>query len=84
MPGITELEQAMEKYYPTFPEFQENWYWSASSAKSGSNTEDTGSARATQTSADGSHLGSGNGTNQPGRQLRTEYNRIRAAYIFNP
>lgn len=84
MLGITELEQAMEKYYPTFPEFQENWYWSASSAKSGSNSEDTQNARATQTGRDGSHLGSGNGANQPGRQPRTNYNRIRAGYIFNP
>ncbi|WP_288308162.1 hypothetical protein [uncultured Muribaculum sp.] len=48
------------------------------------NSEDTQNARATQTGRDGSHLGSGNGANQPGRQPRTNYNRIRAGYIFNP
>ena len=86
LPGITELEKAMEKYYTTFPEFQEKWYWSASSAKDGIiiERELTSSARATQTGANGTHEGSGSGDEQPGRQPRTNFNRIRAAYIFNP
>lgn len=82
LPGITDMELAMEKYYTNFPEFKENWYWSASSAKSGNNTESRTEARATMTDANGNHLGSGNGDNQPGRQARTILNRIRAGYIY--
>lgn len=82
LPGITDMELAMEKYYTNFPEFKENWYWSASSAKSGNNTESRTEARATMTDANGNHLGSGNGDNQPGRQARTTLNRIRAGYIY--
>lgn len=33
MPGIRELEAAITTYYSTFPEFQENYYWSAATAK---------------------------------------------------
>ena len=29
LPTIRELEHAMDKYYGTFREFQNNWYWSA-------------------------------------------------------
>ncbi len=33
MPGISELEQAIEIYFSTFEEFQQNYYWSSATAK---------------------------------------------------
>ena len=86
MPGITDIEIAMEKYYTTFTDFQKKWYWSASSAKSGNTTESASEARATMTDDNGDHLDSGNGSAaaNPGRQPRTNYLRIRAGYIYNP
>ena len=33
LPGITELEQAISKYFSTFEEFQHNYYWSSAAAK---------------------------------------------------
>lgn len=88
MPGITELEQAMEKYYQQFPEFHDNLYWSASSAKSDTNSEDINCARATNIDDNGNHIASG--YEQPvgtpenlttGRRPRNFSHRIRATYI---
>ena len=88
MPGITELEKAMEKYYQQFPEFHDNLYWSASSAKSGNNSEDINCARATNVDDNGNHIASDN--NSPvgtpenlstGRRPRDFSHRIRATYI---
>lgn len=49
MPGIRELESAITTYYSTFNEFQDNYYWSASAAKTGTVIENENStyARAT-------------------------------------
>lgn len=33
LPGISEVEAAIAKYYPTFEEFQNNYYWSSAAAK---------------------------------------------------
>lgn len=84
LPGITDLELALEKYYTNFPEFKENFYWSSSSAKSDTYEEATGQARATNIKADGKHESSGYGdaSKNPGRKDRTEINRIRAGYIY--
>lgn len=86
LPGITDLELALEKYYVNFPEFKENFYWSSSSAKSGSLSESNNEARATNIKADGSHESSGyddrNNPSNPGRMPRTTINRIRAGYIY--
>lgn len=50
LPGITQMEDALERYYTSFREFQENFYWSASAAKEGRNgrDQDTDRARATR------------------------------------
>lgn len=89
MPGITELEQAMEKYYQQFPEFHDNLYWSASSAKSGDNSEDINCARATNIDDNGNHIESSDdnpAVTTPedlswGRRPRNYTHRIRATYI---
>ncbi len=94
LPGITDLELALEKYYTNFPEFKENFYWSSSSAKSQGSIlgafrdecEGTNQARATNIKADGTHESSGDDSNthpnNPGRMDRTKINRIRAGYIY--
>ena len=33
LPGITQMEKALTEYYPTFEEFQNYFYWSASAGK---------------------------------------------------
>lgn len=33
LPGITQMEFALETYYNTFPEFQNNFYWSSAAGK---------------------------------------------------
>ncbi len=82
------MEYALEEYYLTFPEFQENYYWSASAAKERSGIferENGYRARAV--------LIDGNGNSRPsdqqagsmypagGNALRTEELRIRAFRI---
>lgn len=58
LPGITQMEDALERYYTSFREFQENFYWSASAAKEGRNgrDQDTDRARATRVLPDGTHV----------------------------
>lgn len=92
LPGIKDLEIAMEEYYATFPEFQKDFYWSASSAKRSSTRESTSEARATAIKDDGSHFGSSekneeaynpsNPRSGGGRANRTQALRIRAGYII--
>lgn len=86
LPGITQMEYALERYYTSFREFQENFYWSASAAKEGRNgrDQDTDRARATRVLPDGTHVesnekGQYNGSNgNSGNASRTEVLRIRA------
>lgn len=86
LPGITQMEDALERYYTSFREFQENFYWSASAAKEGRNgrDQDTDRARATRVLPDGTHVesnekGQYNGPNgNSGNASRTEVLRIRA------
>lgn len=86
LPGITQMEDALERYYTSFREFQENFYWSASAAKEGLNgrNQDDDRARATKVLSDGTHVesnekGQYNGSNgNSGNASRTEVLRIRA------
>lgn len=52
LPAITQMEEALRKYYLTYLEFQKDFYWSASAAKEGSGgileSEDGDRARATK------------------------------------
>lgn len=82
LPGITQMEKALEKFRPRYPEFEE-FYWSSSAAKEGLvEREDGNRARATRIGSDGSHVSSDqnqssmypNGGNAP----RTQELRIRA------
>ena len=87
LPGIRELERALTQYYTTFPDFNGNFYWSASCAKS--DTRNNSRARATKVIIDGitvdyaksdandTYTGS-SGTK--GCALRTEILRVRAFY----
>ena len=93
LPAITQMEKALEEYYLTFPEFQENYYWSASAAKEGSTSltekEDGDRARAVLVGGNGEHRPSDqqDGSMYPagGNALRTEELRIRAFRIdLNP
>lgn len=88
LPAITQMEEALETYYTTYPEFQTDYYWSASAAKEGSGlgeNEDGDRARATKVLPNGEHVSSDqkessmypNGGNAP----RTEVLRIRAFRI---
>lgn len=86
LPGITQMEDALERYFTSFREFQENFYWSASAAKEGWNgrNQDADRARATRVLSDGTHVesneeGQYNGPNgNSGNASRTEVLRIRA------
>ena len=86
LPGITQMEYALERYYTSFREFQENFYWSASAAKEGLNgrNQDADRARATRVLPDGTHVESNengfySGSNgNSGNASRTEVLRIRA------
>lgn len=86
LPGISDLEVALVQYYPLFPEFQGNYYWSASAANgSRIGSEDRNRARATKVTVNGSTVSyaeSGYGQNYPtyGNAPRTQVLRIRAAY----
>ena len=89
LPGITQMEDALERYYTSFREFQENFYWSASAAKRGVDGiwQDADRARATRVLPDGTHVSSNEdgkyeGPNgDSGNALRTEVLRIRAFRI---
>ena len=67
LPGITQMEDAIEQYYNTFPEFQNNFYWSSAAGKKTEVTSVLGItnksqakeyARATMSDGAGSYLGS--------------------------
>ena len=85
MPGIRELEKALEDYYEDFKDFRGQYYWSASAAQ-GSNND----ARATMVTYSNSkftYVDSGRQGNfltgytyGPGYQSRNTVNRIRAFY----
>ena len=83
LPGITQMENALETYYRTFNEFQD-FYWSASAAKEGwnGNTQDGDRARATRVDANGEHINSNENTANwypnGGNASRLEELRIRA------
>ena len=98
MPGIRELESALAQYYLTFPDFQGNFYWSASAAKNSkvsTSYEQTDRARATKVTdkttkpikyaESGSKNDAHNYTGKNGnggRALRSEALRIRAFYKY--
>lgn len=86
LPGISELESALETY-PATSEFSQFFYWSANPAKRSGvtigNAEDTSRARATKLS-NGSHVDSGVNSNYEsggGRTLRTQKLRVRAIRV---
>lgn len=88
LPAITQMEEALETYYTTYPEFQRDYYWSASAAKEGwgiTESEDGDRARATKVLPNGNHVSSDqqNGSIYPngGNAPRTEVLRIRAFRI---
>lgn len=63
LPGIRQMEDALTRYYPIFPEFQTGYYWSSSAgerenATSGQNSE---RARATKVLPNGGYINSGGG-----------------------
>lgn len=76
LPGIRQMEDALTQYYLEFPEFQGNFYWSASAAMDGHNDQ----ARATKVNPDGTYVESGSYSEYPngGRASRTLIFRIRA------
>ena len=94
LPGIRQMEDALVQYYTTFPEFQENYYWSSSAGeREGTADAETTSAtraRATMVTQDGNYIESGGGNEtgswreyayelgNGGYALRTESLRIRA------
>ena len=53
LPGITQMESCLVRYYSDFPEFREHFYWSSAAAKNddgflGATEEETSRARATK------------------------------------
>lgn len=69
MPGIRELEVALEQFYSTFPEFQGYFYWSAAAGKSNQPSSEYGTlinpdkevrnrARATRVDGSGNYVNS--------------------------
>ena len=89
LPGIREMEKAFEQQYNVFPEFQGNFYWSASPAKYDEwwgYSYPTDRARATNIKIDGTHAESTDGykyedNKKGGYAYRTEKLRIRAFRI---
>ena len=94
LPGIRQLEAILTSYYNTYPEFQNNFYWSSAAGKRRVGIwpydyyEDNSYARATKALPDGGYAESDwddtytseNGTT--GKAPRTgTYLRIRAAYV---
>lgn len=97
LPGIRQMEDALSQYYNTFPEFQNNFYWSASAGEEagGTSGQNRSRARATAIKPDGSYHPSGGGDGDEtryayelgngGYALRSEELRIRAFRIdLNP
>lgn len=90
LPGIRQMEDALTEYYYIYPEFQNNFYWSSSTAKRSyrigdlSEREDTERARATKVKPDGSYVQSGSKNDKDnyekggGKAKRIEKLRIRA------
>lgn len=60
LPGITQMEDAIETYYNVFTEFQGNFYWSSSAGKQYNlwGSQNTSYARATMSDGKGGYLGS--------------------------
>lgn len=88
LPAITQMEEALETYYTTYPEFQTDYYWSASAAKEGwsiGENEDGDRARATRVLSNGNHVSSDQQTSSMypngGNATRTQALRIRAFRI---
>ena len=92
LPAIRQMEEALTQYYTKYNEFQSNFYWSSSAAKTGNDgyRQDTGRARATKVKDDGSGYVESNEDQQNyypngGNAERNEYLRIRAFRIdLNP
>lgn len=90
LPGISQLESILTTYYNTYPEFQNNFYWSSAAAKEKvflSYPEDPYYARATKALPGGGYAESDwddiytNNNGTTGKAPRTgEPLRIRAAY----
>lgn len=80
LPGIRQMEDALNQYYGTFKEFQENFYWSSAAGKEGILGRANDRARATKINSDGTYVESDRNDNYPdgGNALRTEKLRIRA------
>ncbi|MDE7386511.1 MAG: hypothetical protein K2N28_05190 [Muribaculaceae bacterium] len=84
-PGIREMERALVLYYDKFETMRNIFYWSASPAGAtiGIAYENTDEARATRvtlgTNGSPQYTESGN-SGTPGRQSRTNINRVRAFY----
>ena len=84
LPGITQMENALETYHRTYPVEFQDYYWSASAAKEGrnGNNQDGDRARATRVDSNGNHIESNeeqaNWYPNGGNALRTEELRIRA------
>lgn len=85
MPGIRELEKALVDYYDTFSDFRGNLYWSSSAAQEGGvifSGRPGNYARATRVTVSGTNATYDNSASDgdPGYNLRTQANRIRAFY----
>ena len=86
LPAVRQMEYALEYFYLTIPEFQENYYWSASAAFEyygwpiSYAREDADRARAVMIDQNGNHMESNDESFYPngGNALRTEVLRIRA------
>ena len=85
LPAVRQMEYALEHFYLAIPEFQENYYWSASAAYEyswGLASEDGDRARAVMVDQNGNHMESNNESANwypnGGNALRTEVLRIRA------
>lgn len=90
LPGIRQMENALVKYFTTFPEFQDKYYWSSAAGERINDTsgQSTSQARATRITHDGVHVQSGGKHPEypaSGRAKRTEKLRIRAFRVdLNP
>lgn len=94
LPGIRELEAILRAYYIRYPEFQGNYYWSASAGERNAGTileiieQDANRARATKAklNPEGTFAYEESGYKYPyengkgGSAYRTQQFRIRAAY----
>lgn len=84
LPGITQMEDALETYHRTYPVEFQDFYWSASAGKRWflAYVQDEDRARATRVLSDGTHVDSSEKSEDfypnGGNALRTEVLRIRA------